>query len=114
MLQRHRILPMAAACICGFSSPAFAASDCEFANPDKAFAVEGAVLNVDAANDLVAEMGYRKVVAVRDGKRGCIAYVQARRVSGCAKGKTAKATGKTFVIPFTPMVLAGADSVKCR
>ena len=108
-----RILLWAAAGIAIlFARPALAA-DCEFPNPGKAFSVEGAVLYVDAANDLVAEMGYGKVVAISDRKRGCTAYVQARRVSKCAKGKTATAKGPTFVVPFTPVVLPGADSVKC-
>jgi hypothetical protein len=94
------------------SCPALAA-DCEF-NPGKAFSVEGTVLYVDAASDVVAEMGYGKVVAINDRKRGCTAYVQTNRASKCAKGKTATAKGTTFVIPFTPVVLPGADSVKCR
>ena len=97
-----------------FPSSALAADDCEFADPGKSFSVEGAVLNVGAANDLVVEMGYRKVVAIEDKKRGCVAYVQARRAPGCAKGRSATAKGKTFVIAYTPMVLPGADSVKCR
>jgi len=96
------------------ASPALAAGDCEFADPGKAFSVEGTVLNVDAANDLVVEMGYRKVVAIQDKKRGCVAYVQTRKAQSCAKGKTASAKGKTFVITFTPVVLPGADTVKCR
>lgn len=102
------------ACTVLFMSPALAAGDCEFADPGKAFSVEGPVLNVGAANDLVSEMGYRKVVAIQDKKRGCVAYVQTRKAAGCAKGKTATAKGKTFVITFTPVVLPGADSVKCR
>ena len=103
----------AAAAALFFSRPALAAH-CEFSDVGKAFSVEGAVLYVDAANDLVAELGYGKVVAINDRKRGCTAYVQARRVSKCAKGKTATAKGTTFVVPFTPVVLPGADSVKCR
>ena len=95
-------------------SPALAAPDCEFADPGKAFSVAGNVLSIGAANDIVVEMGYRKVVAIQDKKRGCVAYVQTRRATGCAKGKTATAKGKTFVIAFTPMVLTGADSVTCR
>jgi hypothetical protein len=83
-----------------FGRPALAA-DCEFANPGKAFSVEGTVLYVDAANEIVADMGYGKVVAINDRKRGCTAYVQASRASKCAKGKTATAKGTTFVIPFT-------------
>jgi hypothetical protein len=109
----RRILS-AVACTALFVAPALAAADCEFADPDKGFAVEGSVLNVGAANDIVVEMGYRKVVAIQDKKRGCVAYVQARKAAGCAKGKTATAKGKTFVITFTPVVLPGADSVKCR
>jgi hypothetical protein len=109
----RRIL-WAVAGIALFMTPALAAVDCEFADPGQAFAVEGTVLNVDAANDVVVEMGYRKVVAILDKKRGCVAYVQAHKAAGCAKGKTATAKGKTFVITFTPVVLPGADSVKCR
>jgi hypothetical protein len=113
MLRVTHIVPWAVMCATMFTSPALAA-DCEFADPDKAFSVAGAVLHVGAANDLVADMGYRKVVAVKDKQRGCIAYVQVRRASGCAKGKAAAAKGRTFGIAFTPMVLLGADSVKCR
>lgn len=109
-----RRIPWAVLCTIMLASPAFAAADCEFTDPDKAFSVEGAVLNVGAANDLVVEMGYRKVVAIQDKKRGCVAYVQTRKAAGCAKGKIASAKGKTFVITFTPVVLPGADSVKCR
>lgn len=109
----RRIL-WAVACTALFMTPALAAADCEFADPDKAFSVEGPVLSVGAANDVVVEMGYSKVVALQDKKRGCVAYVQTRKAAGCAKGKTATAKGKTFVITFTPVVLPGADSVKCR
>lgn len=109
-----RRIPWAVLCTIMLTSSAFAAADCEFADPDKAFSVEGAVLNVGAANDLVVEMGYRKVVAIQDKKRGCVAYVQTRKAAGCTKGRTATAKGKTFVITFTPVVLPGADSVKCR
>lgn len=114
MLRTLNMAPWAALSTALCWSPALAAADCEFADPGKSFSVEGAVLNVGAANDLVVEMGYRTVVAVQDKKRGCIAYVQTRRAPGCAKGKIATAKGKTFVIAFTPMVLPGADSVKCR
>lgn len=114
MLPTLRRMPWAVLCTIMPASPAFAAADCEFTDPGKAFSVEGAVLNVGAANDLVVEMGYRKVVAIQDRKRGCIAYVQTRKAAGCAKGKAATAKGKTFVITFTPVVLPGADSVKCR
>lgn len=108
-----RSIRCAVSCAFLFTGPALAAGDCEFADPGKAFSVEGAVLNVGAANDLVVEMGYRKVVAIQDRKRGCVAYVQTRKAAGCARGKTATAKGKTFVITFTPVVLPGADSVKC-
>ena len=106
--------PWAAICTGLITSPALAAGDCEFADADKAFSVEGNVLNVGTANDLIIEMGYRKVVAIQDKKRGCVTYVQTRRASGCAKGKSATAKGETFVVTFTPLVLPGADSVKCR
>jgi hypothetical protein len=90
------------------------AADCEYADAGKTFSVEGVVLHVGAANDLVADMGYRKVVAVLDKKRACVAHVQARRAPGCAKGKAAAAKGRTFVIAFTPIVLPSADIVRCR
>jgi hypothetical protein len=115
MMRNHRMLALAAA---GAASliydPALAASKCEFKDPGKAFSVQGPVVYVDAANTTVAELGYGKVVAINDTKRGCVAYVQAKRVSGCAKGKTASASGSAFVVPFTPVILAGADSVECR
>lgn len=109
-----RSIRWAVICAFSFTGPALAAGDCEFADAGKAFSVEGTVLNVGAANDVVVEMGYRKTVAIEDKKRGCIAYVQTRKTTGCAKGKTATAKGKTFVVTFTPIVLPGADSVKCR
>ncbi len=114
MPQNLRRVPWAILCTAMLASPALAAGDCEFADPGKAFSVEGAVLNVGAANDLVVEMGYRKVIAIQDKRRGCIVYVQTRKAAGCTKGRTATAKGKTFVITFTPVVLPGADSVKCR
>lgn len=114
MPQIIRIVPWAILCTAILAGPALAVADCEFADPGKAFSVAGAVLSVGAANDLVVEMGYRKVVAIQDKKRGCIAHVQARQASGCAKGRTATAKGKTFVIAFTPLVLPGADRVTCR
>ena len=107
------LLWAAAGAVIVSTSPGLA-TDCEFQNPGKVFSVAGPVLYVDAANDLVADIGYRKVVAINDTKRGCTAYVQARTVSKCAKGKTTTAKGTTFVIPFTPVVLPGADSVKCH
>jgi hypothetical protein len=114
ILRDNRMLFWAAAGVAVlFARPALA-DKCEFTSPGKAFSVEGVVLYVDAANELVVEMGYGKVVAIDDRKRGCTAYVQASRVSKCAKGKTAAAKGATFVVPFTPVVLAGADIVKCR
>lgn len=113
LLDIRTLLLAAAGAVIFFSSPALAA-DCEFPNPSKAFSVSGPVLYVDAASDIVADFGYRKVVAINDTKRGCTAYVQARSVSKCSKGKTATAKGTTFVVPFTPVVLPGADSVKCR
>lgn len=90
------------------------AADCETPIAGKAFSVNGTVAYVDAANDVVAGMGYKTVVSINDRKRGCIINVQAKRVSGCAKGKTATAKGTAFVVPFTPVVLSGADSVQCR
>jgi len=114
MLRTLSLAPWAALSTTLCCAPALAAPDCEFADPGKAFAVAGTILQAGAANDLVVEMGYRKVVAIEDKKRGCVAYVQARRAPGCAKGRSATAKGKTFVIAFTPMVLPGADSVKCR
>ncbi|MFZ5672057.1 MAG: hypothetical protein ACOZAM_03735 [Pseudomonadota bacterium] len=114
MFPNIRMAPWLAISAALFTSPAFAAGDCEFADPGKTFSVQGAVLNVGAANEIVGEMGYSKVVAIQDKKRGCIAYVQTRKAAGCAKGRTATAKGKTFVIPFTPLVLPGADSVRCR
>jgi hypothetical protein len=114
MPQTLRRVPWAIFCTVMLASPAFAAGDCEFADPGKSFSIEGAVLNVGAANEVVGEMGYGKVVAIQDKKRGCVAYVQTRKAAGCGKGRTASAKGKTFVITFTPVVLPGADSVKCR
>jgi hypothetical protein len=113
MLRTACMVPWALMCTSFFTNSALAA-DCEFADPGKVFSVSGAVLHVGAANDLVADMGFRKVVAVKDRQLGCVAYVQVRRASGCAKGKTAAAKGRTFGIAFTPVVLLGADSVKCR
>lgn len=114
ILRNIRMAPWAMGCICLITSPALAAGDCEFPDPGKAFSVAGTVVSVGAANDLVVEMGYPKVVVIQDKKRQCLAYVQTRRASRCAKGKTASAKGKTFVVAFTPIVLAGADSVTCR
>ncbi len=94
--------------------PADAAPSCKFENASKDVAVQGTVRYVDAANSVVASSGYPKVVAINDSKRGCIAHVQTKRAAGCASGKTASAKGATFVIPFTPVVLLGADSVACR
>ena len=108
-----RLLVCAASGAFIFSWSAFAA-DCSFNDPGKAFSVEGTVLYVDASNEVVAEMGYGKVVAINDRKRGCTAYVQTKSASKCTKGKSATAKGTTFVIPFTPVVLPGAGSVKCR
>lgn len=114
MSRSIRMAPWAMICAALFTSPAYAAGDCEFADPGKAFSVQGAVLSVGAANEVIIEMGYGKVVAIQDKKRGCIAYIQTRKAVGCAKGKAATAKGKTFVVTFTPLVLPGADSVKCR
>lgn len=115
MMAKLQLLALAAAgaalLIC---RPGLAASKCEFKDPGKAFSVQGSVVYVDAANATVAELGYSKVVAINDSKRGCVAYVQAKRVLGCAKGKTASASGSAFVVPFTPVILAGADSVECK
>lgn len=108
-----RLLFSAAAGVFIFSWDAFAA-DCSFNDAGKPFFIEGTVLYVDASNEVVAEMGYGKIVAINDLKRSCTAYVQTKSVSKCTKGKLATAKGTTFVIPFTPVVLAGAGSVKCR
>ena len=98
---------------CCSVKPALAASNCKFEDPNKTISVQGSVQKVDAANSTVATLGYPKVVAINDSKRGCIAYVQAKRVSGCGAGKMSSAQGTTFVVPFTP-VLLGAQSVECR
>lgn len=114
-MRNHRIFALAAAGAALMSyGPALGASKCEFKDPSKTFSLQGPVVYVDAANATVAELGYGNVVAITDNKRGCVAYVQAKRVSGCAKGKTASASGAAFVVPFTPVILAGADSVECR
>ena len=96
------------------NQPADAASSCKFENPSKDVAVQGTVRYVDAANSVVASSGYPRVVAINDSQRGCIAHVQTMRAAGCAAGKAASAKGATFVIPFTPVVLLGANSVACR
>ena len=96
------------------TQPAFAETRCKFEDPGKDFSVQGSVVYTDATNSAVAATGYRRVVAINDKQRGCVAYVQAKRASGCAAGKAASATGNTFVVPFTPVVLLGADSVECR
>jgi len=113
-MREYRILLLAAAgpslLLC---QPALA-SDCKFEDPSKTISVQGSVHKVDTANSTVATLGYPKAVAINDSKRGCVAYVQAKRVSGCAAGKMASAQGTTFVVPFTPVVLLGAQSVECR
>ncbi len=115
MMRDYRTLLLAAASAATLvNQPAHAASSCKFENPSKDVSVQGTVRYVDAANTVVASSGYPRVVAINDSKRGCIAHVQAKRVAGCAAGKTASANGATFVIPFTPVVLLGADSVECR
>lgn len=97
-----------------FTSPALATSECKF-DGRQAYSVKGPVLKVSRANDFVViETGYRTEVAIEDEKRSCIAYVQTSRAPGCAKGRTATAKGRTFVVGFTSIVLPGADSVKCR
>ena len=115
MMRDYRTLLLAAAGAAVLvTQPAGAVSSCKFENPSKDVSVQGTVRYVDATNSVVAASGYPKVVAINDSQRGCVAYVQAKRVSGCAAGKTASAKGTTFVIPFTPVVLLGADSVACR
>ena len=96
------------------SLPAHAETRCKFEDPGKDFSVQGPVVYTDATNSAVAALGYRRVVAINDKQRGCVAYVQAKRASGCAAGKVASTKGTTFVVPFTPVILAGADSVACR
>ena len=114
-MRDHRTLLLAAiGAAVLVNQPVYAASSCKFDNPSKDVSVQGTVRYVDATNSAVAASGYPKVVAINDSKRGCVAYVQAKRVSGCAAGKTASAKGSTFVVPFTPVVLLGADSVACR
>lgn len=111
-MRAIRTLLWVAVASLAFGGNAFSA-DCEFNDGGKRFSVEGAVVYVDTAVD-VAGYGHKKVVAILDKKRGCVAYIQAHQAPRCSKGKTAAATGTTFVVPFTPVVLAGADSVRCR
>lgn len=94
--------------------PALAASSCDAGRPRRPFSVQGSVISVGAANSLVADFGYSTVVAIRDKKRGCTANVQTSSVIGCAAGKIASASGTTFNVPFTSVVLRGADRVVCR
>ncbi len=115
MMRDYRTLLLAAiGAALLVNQQAQAASSCKFENPGKHVSVQGTVRYVDAANSVVASSGYPRVVAIDDSKRGCIAHVQAKRASGCAAGKVASAKGATFVVPFTPIVLLGADSVDCR
>ena len=114
MRHYRKLLLAAAGASLLLGQPALAASSCKFEDPNKAISVQGSVHKVDAANSTVATLGYPKVVAINDSQRGCVAYVQAKRVSGCAAGKMASAQGTTFVVPFTPVVLLGAQSVECR
>ena len=94
--------------------PADAASNCEFENFSKDVAVQGTVRYVDAANSVVVSSGSPRSAVINDSKRGCIAHVQTKQAAGCAADTTASAKGATFVIPFTPVVLLGANSVECR
>lgn len=94
--------------------PALAASNCEIGRSRKPFSVQGTVLYVSAANSIVSDYGYSTVVSIRDKKRGCTANVQTKNVIGCATGKVASARGTTFDVPFTGVVLRGADRVVCR
>lgn len=115
MMPLHRVPVLGAfGALLLMGSPALAASSCKFKDPRQTVSVQGSVLSVDEANSIVSDFGYDKVVAIMDKRRGCIAHVQASSASGCMKGGMASAKGTTFVIPFTPVILLGADSVECR
>jgi hypothetical protein len=115
MLPPVRTLPWAVAFTAlFFSVPVSTAAGCKYKEPGQGISLTGPVADFGAANEVSAGLGYRWVVAVRDRGRGCVAYIQARRASGCARGRTATARITTFEIPFTAFVLPGADNVKCR